>query len=86
MSALSYWTTNTVQSVTGLNMTNIRQEFGLDPLQNVPSMFIVKCKDIPGTGNETLELLDNLLQQQLQETDPDIVTELQTVINNLCKC
>ena len=48
-------------------------------------MFIVKGKDIPETGNETLELLDNLLQQQLQETDPDIVTELQTVINNLCK-
>ena len=66
-------------------MTNIQQEFCLDPLLHAPSMFTVKRKDIPETGNETLELLENLLQQQLQETEPDIVTELQTVINNLCE-
>ena len=85
LSTLSYWATKTVQSVTGLNITNIRQEFGLDPLLNGPSMFTVKSKDIPENGNEILELLETLLQQQLQETEPDIVTELQTIINSFCE-
>ena len=85
LSTLSHWATKTVQSVTGLNMANIRQEFGLDPLLHGPSLFTVKNKEIPENGNETLELIDNLLHQQLQETEPDIATELQAVINNLCE-
>ena len=48
-------------------------------------MFIVKKKDIPENCDEDLELLEHLLQQQLVETEPDIVAELQTLIDNICK-
>ena len=84
LSTLSHWATNTVQSTTGLNVANIHQEFGLDPLVHGPTMFTVKKRDIPENKEEDLELLENLLQQQLVETEPDIVSELQTVIDNIC--
>ena len=65
---LSHCATNIVQSTTGLDVANIRQEFGLDALVHGPNMFTVKKRDIPQSQEEDLELL------QLVETEPDIVS------------
>ena len=44
---LSHWAVKTVKSITGLNVVNIRQEFGCDPLQNGPTNFSTKKRDVP---------------------------------------
>ena len=66
-------------------MSNIRNEFRLDPFTYGPSMFSIKKQDVPENRKEDMDLLENLLQQQLSETEPDIVEELQTVINGICQ-
>ena len=48
-------------------------------------MFTVTRKEIPENNEEDLQLLADLLQQQMAETEPDIVSELQVVIDNICK-
>ena len=85
LSTLSHWAIKTVQSTTGLNVANIRHEFGLDPLLHGSTLFTVKRKQIPENHEEDLKLLADLLAQQLVEPEPNIVSELQTVIDNICK-
>ena len=73
---LSQWATRTVQSVT---------EFRLYPFTYGPSMISIKKQDVPVICKEDIDLhlLENLLQQQLSETEPDIISELQTVISSM---
>ena len=85
LSTLSHWAIKTVQSTTGLNVANICHEFGLYPLMHGSSMFTVNRKLIPKNHEENLKLLSDLLEQQLVKPEPSIVSELQTVIDNICK-
>ena len=84
ISTLSNWAVNTVRSNTGLNLFNIRNEFERDPLLYGSTQFSTKKKDIPENCEENIVLLSNLLQQREEEMDPDIVLELDIVINNVC--
>ena len=81
---LSHWSVKTVQSITGLNVFNIRQEFGKDPLMYGPTQFSTMKREIPENGEENMELLGDLFQQREEEMDPDIVSELDILINNVC--
>ena len=85
LSVLSHWAVNTVQSVTGLNVANIRQEFGLNPLLYGPTLFSVKKKDITEIDQNNMDLLGELLQQKHDEIDPDTILELDGLINNICQ-
>ena len=82
--ALSHWAVKTVKSITGLNVFNIRHEFGCDPLHNGPTNFSTKKTDVPQNCEENLVLLSDLLHQREEEMDPDIVSELDILINNIC--
>ena len=75
---------NTTRSVTGLNVTNIREEFGLDPVLVDRSEFFVEKREIPDNGMENIELLDYLLYLRNTETEEDIIAELNAVITDVC--
>ena len=47
----------------------------------IPYMISIKKQDVPVSCKEDMDLLENLLQQQLSATEPDIVSELKTLIN-----
>ena len=79
ISVLSHWAVKTQQSVTGCNVANIRQEFGLNPLQHGPTTFTVKKKEITETDQTNMDLLGELLQQRHEEVDPDTVLELSLI-------
>ena len=71
--------------ITGLNVANIRQEFGLNPLLYGPTLFSVKKKDITEIDQNNMDLLGELLQQKHDEIDPDTILELEGLINNICQ-
>ena len=85
LSILSHWAVKTVQSVTGSNVAKICQEFGIDPLVYGPTLFFVKKKNVLETEKENLNLLQELLHQKKDELDPDMVSELGGLINDICK-
>ena len=62
----------------------MRNEFGLDPLSVHKRQFVVEKVVIPDNGDETIELLDYLLYLRNNETEDDIVSELNDVIFNVC--
>ena len=39
---------------------------------------------MPEGGEETIELLDRLLEQRSNETDEDVINELNQLITNVC--
>ena len=85
---LSNLAVTTVRSTTGLNVYNIRQEFGKDPLLAYKKLFRVEKAPIPDNGLQTIELLDYLLfiRKQVIETgdSDDIISELDQVIFQTC--
>ena len=72
------------RSVTDLNVTNIREEFSLDPVSVDRRQFVVKKREIPDNGMENIELLDYLLYLRNSETEDDIISELNAVITDVC--
>ena len=86
--SLSNLAVTTVRSTTGLNVSNIRREFGMDPLQTYKKLFSVDKAPIPEDGLQTIELLDYLLFIRKQEDtigDPDeILTDLDETIAQTC--
>ena len=70
--------------MTGKNVCNISDEFGLDPLTVNQKRFSVKITEIPDNGMENIELLDYLLWMRNSETEEDIIAELNSVITNVC--
>ena len=87
VSALAYWGARTRQSTTGRNVANIQEEFGVNPLDRFssPGSISVRLRELPDNGQETLELLERLLQSRSTETEPDIVSELNQLIDNICE-
>ena len=75
---------SSTRSVTGKNVCNISDEFGLDPLTVNQKRFSVKITEIPDNGMENIELLDYLLWMRNSETEEDILAELNSVITNVC--
>ena len=85
---LSNLAVTTVRSTTGLNVSNIRQEFGMDPLQTYKKLFCVQKATIPDDGLQTIELLDYLLfirKQEYESGDTDeILNDLEQTIVQTC--
>ena len=84
ISALAYWSVQTVQSVTGRNVANIRREFNVNPLKCKPWTVTVKKREVPEQGHANLELLQNLLEIRAAELEPDILAELNGLIDHVC--
>ena len=74
----------TVRSISGLNIRNIFEEFGKDPLNVNKWEFIVEKAKLPENGQENIDLLDCLLQQRSQEVDSDLIWEFDTLIFDVC--
>ena len=81
---LAQLSVNTVRSVTGRNIIKMKEEFNLDPLTVHKKQFHVKKVEIPEGGDGTIELLDYLLYIRGNETEEDIVSELNELISNVC--
>ena len=62
----------------------MREEFGRDPLTCHKQEFTVEKRDIPNGGHENIELLDRLLEQRQNETDEELINELDQLITNVC--
>ena len=84
ISTLAYWATRTLKSTTGKNVTNIRKEFS-DPLTCAPQDICIKKHAIPEGGIQQIDLLARLLVQRSEEMDPDILPEIDSVIDNVCQ-
>ena len=84
ISTLSHWGVRSLQSVTGKNVANIREEFQVDPLLCGPGVIVVPKREMPDNGAENIELLMRLFEQRNNETDPDIVLNLNSVIVDIC--
>ena len=84
ISALAYWGTKTRQSVTGRNVANIWSEFEVNPLFCNTTAIIIKKKEVPDQGQENMELLERLLISRAEELEPDVLTELEGLISNVC--
>ena len=87
VSALSYWGARTRESTTGRNVANIRQEFGVNPLYRFcsPGSISVRQRELPDNGQETLDLLERLFQIRSIETEPEIVSEINQLIDDVCE-
>ena len=84
ISGLAYWGARTRLSTTGRNMANIRDEFLLEPIKCKPQDIIVKKRELPADGKENIELLMRLFESRAAEMEPDIVSELNELIDNVC--
>ena len=71
-------------SVTGRNVIRMWEEFGRDPVTCHKREFVVEKCEMPEGGEETIELLDRLLEQRSNETDEDVLNELNQLITNVC--
>ena len=74
----------TVRSTTGRNVSDIREEYGLDPLVTNKRHFFSRQADVPEGNEENIELLDYLLYFRSKENDADIVSELNDIIFDIC--
>ena len=66
------------------NIVKIRHEFQLDPLSVHKKQFHVPKVEIPEGGDENIELLDYLLYLRNNETEEELVIELNELIANVC--
>ena len=60
-------------SVTGRNVSRMREEFGRDPVTCHKREFVVDKCQMPEDGEETIELLERLLEQRSNEEDEDVL-------------
>ena len=83
ISQLASLSVNSVRSVTGKNICNMREEFGLDPVTINKKKFSVLKTAIPEHGHSNIELLDYLLYLRSNETEEEILDELNELISNV---
>ena len=55
-----------------------------DPLKVNKKMFVVKKAELPEHGEENIELLDYHLYIRNNETEVEIISELDDLIHNVC--
>ena len=58
----------------------MKEEFGLDPVTVNKRFFTVNKTSIPEHGHENIELLDYLLYLRSNETEEEILEELNDII------
>ena len=75
---------SSVRSTTGLNVRQMKDEFQLDPLKVNKKMFVVRKADLPEHGEDNIELLDYLLYIRNNETEEEIISELNDLIHKVC--
>ena len=75
---------NTVQSTTGRNIVNLKQEFNMDPLTTPRNKFVVTKSIIPEGGEDNLVLLKDLINAKQDAIEDDIRSELEGLIKNTC--
>ena len=83
ISLLATLAVNSLQSTTGKNLANIKEEFGINPLITPRNQFVTKKASIPSEEHSNLMLLDEFLTRRENETD-DIIPEIDGLIHNLC--
>ena len=74
----------TVRSTTGLNIKNIFDEFGLDPLNTDKRQFVTSKEIVPADKEENIELLNYLLYIRSSESDEEIISEINDLIFDIC--
>ena len=84
LSGLAYWGVRTRSSKTGRNVANIQNEFGLDPLKCESGKIKVQRRDIPENCFPNIELLETLFNIRSTEVEPDIVTNIDALIDTVC--
>ena len=84
ISLLAVPAVNTVQSNTGRNISNMKEEFQLDPLTTSRDRFEVLKSKIPDGGSENLTLLQDLMIIKNNEVDDYIISELEELIRITC--
>ena len=84
LSLLAVLSANTVQSTTGRNIVNLKQEFNMDPLTTPRNKFVVIKSVIPDGGEDNLVLLKDLINAKQDEFEDDIRSELEGLIKNTC--
>ena len=84
LSGLSYWGVRTRLSATGRNVANIWEEFKVNPLKCEPWDIIVPKIDIPDNCFPNIELLESLFNIRDTELEPDIVSNMNTLIDSVC--
>ena len=84
ISALAYWCVNTRLSTTGNNVANIREEFKMDPLKCSPWKINTAKREVPINGHENIDLLMRLFEIRTEELEPDVLLEINELIENVC--
>ena len=85
ISGLAYWALRTRISTIGKNVANIQDELNVDPLKCESKDVVVLKKEMPDNGEENIELLVRLLDSKSAEVDPQMATELASLIDNVCE-
>ena len=85
ISGLAHQAVNTVLSVTGRNVANIRQEFGANPLVCGPGSITIMKSDITNNDRDNLDLLASLLEQKMGEVDRDTINNFDILIDEICQ-
>ena len=75
---------NCAQSITGKNVLNIKEEFGLDPLKVSRNKFIVKKIDLSVDKYVNLKLLEEFYRAKDLEENNDIQAEIDGLISSIC--
>ena len=83
ISLLATLAVNSVQSTTGKNLANIREEYGMNPFTTPRSNFVAVKASIPPEGQSNLMLLDEFLARRETESS-DIIPEIDGLIHNIC--
>ena len=65
-------------------MANIQNEFGVDPLKLEPGRIKVERKDMPENCFPNNELLETLFNIRNTEVEPDIITNMDALIDKVC--
>ena len=66
-------------------MANIEEEFKVNPLKCKSEDIVVMKREIPEYGAENMELIERLLTIRASEKEPNLVSELNELIDNVCE-
>ena len=72
-------------STTGKNVANIEEEFKINPIKCKSEDIRVTKREIPEYGAENMELLERLFNSRAAEIEPNLISELNELIDNICE-
>ena len=67
-------------------MANLQEEFRVYPLVKTcsPTSLTVSPREMPENGPEIIELLERLFSIKAAETEPDVIAEINQLIDDTC--